>query len=232
MRSSLRHAAVAGGGRRAHCGGGAAERFLHVGRQRAEAHAGDGDRDVELDRLCGEARAEHGLRRALLAIALERIARQRCAEEQQVVEVRQLALGAEAADLVQARGRGALDVVDRVRSNDALSSISIFLLRVGVPVIQRARARKELAVVGAFLRAPWDMERLDLSRGEPGLASLALPSETWKLEDSTRDMINTNEYYRESLPAADVERIESIVGERMRQYGYDHFACARSGKTT
>jgi len=95
-----------------------------------------------------------------------------------------------------------------------------------------ADARKELAAVGAFLRAPWDMERLNLSRGEAGLASLALPSEAWKLEDSARDVVNTNESYRESLPAADVERIESIVGERMRQHGYGHFACAPSGKMT
>ena len=55
----------------------------------------------ELDRLLREARAEHDVGRAFLAIAFERIARQRRAEEHQIVEVRHLALGAEAADLVE-----------------------------------------------------------------------------------------------------------------------------------
>ncbi len=64
--------------------------------------------------FAGVARAEHGARGALLAVALERIARQRGAQEHQVVEVRDVALGAQAADLVQpGRGR-ALDVVDDV----------------------------------------------------------------------------------------------------------------------
>ena len=40
------------------------------------------------DRLLGEARAEHDVGRAFLAIAFERIARDRGAEEQQIVEMR------------------------------------------------------------------------------------------------------------------------------------------------
>jgi hypothetical protein len=118
---------------------------------------------------------------------------------------------------------------ENVSRGRALFPASIISLRYEDLV---ADARKELAAVGAFLRMPWDMERLNLPRGEAGLASLALPSEAWKLEDSARDVVNTNESYRESLPAADVERIESIVGERMRQHGYGHFACAPSGKMT
>ncbi len=62
----------------------------------------------------GEARAEHGLGRAALAIALERIARQGRGEKQQVVEVRHAPLRAQAADLVQAARRRALNVVDGV----------------------------------------------------------------------------------------------------------------------
>ena len=109
-----RHAAVAGGGRGAGERRAAAERFLGLGRQRAEAHAGDGDRDLQLDRLLGEARAEHDVGAAFLAIAFERIARDRGAEEQQVVEMRQLALGAGAADVIDAGRRGAADLGQRV----------------------------------------------------------------------------------------------------------------------
>ncbi len=68
------HAAIAGRRARAELGRGAAQRFLHVGRQRTEAHAGDGDRDIELDRLRRETRSQHRLRAALLAIPFERIA--------------------------------------------------------------------------------------------------------------------------------------------------------------
>ena len=42
------HAAVAGGRGGAHLGGGTPQRFLHVGRQGAEAHAGNGDRHRQL----------------------------------------------------------------------------------------------------------------------------------------------------------------------------------------
>ena len=50
--------------------------------------------------------------RAFLAIAFERIAADRGAEEQQIVEMRQLALGAAAADVVDAGRRGAADFGD------------------------------------------------------------------------------------------------------------------------
>ena len=60
------------------------------------------------------ARAEHDVGVAALAVALERVARHARAEEQQVVEVRQPPLGAEAADVVDALARGALDLGDDV----------------------------------------------------------------------------------------------------------------------
>ena len=62
--------------------------------------------------LLREARPEHDVGRAALAVALERVARDRCAEEEQVVEVRQPALRAEAADVVDPLGRRALDLGD------------------------------------------------------------------------------------------------------------------------
>ena len=105
-----RHAAVTGGGRGAGQRGAASEGFLGTARQRAEAHAGDGDRDLQFDRLLGEARAEHDIGGAALAIAFERIARDRGAEEEQVVEMRDLALGAAAADVIDAGGGGAADL--------------------------------------------------------------------------------------------------------------------------
>ena len=102
--------------------GAAAQRFLGVAGQRAEAHAGDGDGDLEMDRLLGEAGAEHHVGAAFLAIAFERIARDRGAEEQQVVEVRHPALGAGAADVIDAGLRGAMDLGDGMRDRRSTTS--------------------------------------------------------------------------------------------------------------
>ena len=106
----LRHAAVAGGAGGADLGAGPADRLLGIGAQRPEAHAGDGDGDLQMDRLLGEAGAEPDVGGAFLAIALEGIAGDRGAEEEQIVEGRQLALGAEAADLIEALIGGAVDL--------------------------------------------------------------------------------------------------------------------------
>ena len=114
----LCHAAVTSGRRRARHRGAAAEGLLGRTRQGAEAHAGDRDGDLEVDRLLREARAEHDVGRAPLAIALEGVARHRRSEEEQVVEVRQLALGAEAADVVDALARRTTDLMDRVAVED------------------------------------------------------------------------------------------------------------------
>ncbi len=92
----------------------AAERLLGRSRQRSEAHAGDRDRDVEVERLRRVPVAQHDIGVAALAVALERVARHARPEEEQVVEVRHAALGPEAADVVDALARGALDLVDRV----------------------------------------------------------------------------------------------------------------------
>ena len=66
----------------------------------------------ELERLLGEARAEHDVGRAPLAVALERVAGDRRAEEEEIVEVRQAPLRAEPADVVDPLARGALDLGD------------------------------------------------------------------------------------------------------------------------
>src|SRR5262249_26264712 len=105
-----RHAAVAGGGRRANDGSPAPERLLCLRRERAEAHAGDRDGDLELDRLLGVPSAEHDVGAAFLAVTLERIAADGGTEEEQIVEMRQVALGAAAADVIDAGRGGAPDL--------------------------------------------------------------------------------------------------------------------------
>ena len=94
------------------------QRHLRLERQRAEAHAGDVDRDVELDRLLGEARAEHRLGLALLAIALDHEARERAGQEDQLVPVRDLLEHREAAHPVAPELGLHVDVVDDLRRED------------------------------------------------------------------------------------------------------------------
>ena len=106
------HAAIARGRAGAHGGRGAPEGLLGVRPERAEAHAGDRDRDCELDRFGRKARADRHVGRACLAVALERVARDRGAEQHEVIEGRQPPFGAEAPDLVQALAGGALDLGD------------------------------------------------------------------------------------------------------------------------
>src|SRR5262249_19026420 len=107
-----RHAAVARRRRGADLGRPPPERLLRRRRQRPEGHACDRDRDLELERLFRETRAERHVRAAALAVPLEWIARDAGAQEEQVVEVRHPALGAEAADVVDALTRRPLDLGD------------------------------------------------------------------------------------------------------------------------
>jgi Sulfotransferase domain. len=80
-----------------------------------------------------------------------------------------------------------------------------------------------LRAVGAFLHAP------SLLAGGAGIRlqelpdAPVLPHETWKLQDMNAALANTNDSYRLTASAGDVDRIESIVGGKMRQYGYGHF---------
>jgi hypothetical protein len=127
------HAAVARRRRGAHLGRAAAERLLRRRRQRAEAHARDRYRDPERERLAGEPCPEDDVRRAPLAVALERIARDRCAQEQEVVEMRHAPLRAEAADVVDPLPRGALDLCDDVTWEQVRLS--------EVPVVRKAGIR-------------------------------------------------------------------------------------------
>ena len=78
------HAAFAGAGGGAGHGGAARQSDLGLVGQRAKAHAGDVDRNVEHQRPL-RARTDDGLGFALLAIALDDEARQRSGQEGQIV---------------------------------------------------------------------------------------------------------------------------------------------------
>src|SRR4029077_19776500 len=119
------HAAVAGGGGRPHRAGRPAQRHLGGGRQGAEAHARDRDRDGELQRLAGVPGAEDGAGVALLPVALERVPGQRGGQEQQVVEGGQVPLGAPAPDLVVTFGRGALNLRDHLGREGAAPAVCV-----------------------------------------------------------------------------------------------------------
>ena len=90
----LEHPALARAGHRAGPRGALAQRRLGARRQRAEAHRGDVDRDLELDRLLDQpqAIAEHRLGVALLAVALQRQPRHGGRLEDEIVERGQLLL--------------------------------------------------------------------------------------------------------------------------------------------
>src|SRR5439155_3731263 len=105
---------VAGRGRGPDLACAAPERLLRWRGEGAEAHARDGDRNVQLERPLGEAGPQDDVGAAALAVALERVSRDAGAEEEQVVEVRQAPLGAEAADVVDPLARGALNLRDHV----------------------------------------------------------------------------------------------------------------------
>src|SRR3989442_9356588 len=62
------HPALTGTGGGAGHGRAPGERHLRLERERAEAHPGDVDRDVELNRILREARTDHGLRLALFSV--------------------------------------------------------------------------------------------------------------------------------------------------------------------
>ena len=91
---------------------------LRLQRQGAKAHPGDVDGDVELEWLVREARAEDGLRVALLPVALDHEPRQRARQEDQVVPTRELLEHREAAHPVAPQLGLHVDVVDDLRRED------------------------------------------------------------------------------------------------------------------
>ena len=133
------HAAVPCGRAGTHRAGATPERLLGGGREGAEAHSGDRDRDLEVDGLLGEARAHRDVRGAALPVALERVAGDACPEEEEIVEVRHAALRAEAPDVVDPLARHPVDLVDGVAVEEG---------RLSQP---RSPAIDEFRVVGLLL---------------------------------------------------------------------------------
>ena len=76
------HAAVASCGRGTGNRRATAKRFLRLRRQRPETHTGNGDRNIQFDRVFGKLGAEYHLGPASLPIAFEGIARHGGAEKQ------------------------------------------------------------------------------------------------------------------------------------------------------
>ena len=123
------HPALARAGRRARHRGALGERHLRLQRERAEAHPGDVDGNVELERLLREAAAEHRLGLALLAVALDHEPRQRPGQEDQLVPVRDLLEHREAAHPVAAELGLHVDVVDDLRGEDRAAAEDLALRR-------------------------------------------------------------------------------------------------------
>ena len=121
------HPALARAGRGARHRRALGERHLRLERECAEAHAGDVDRDVELERLLGETCAEHRLRLALLAVALDHEAGERAGEEDELVPVRHRLEDREAAHPVAAELRLHVDVVDDLGREDPAVAEDVLL---------------------------------------------------------------------------------------------------------
>jgi hypothetical protein len=85
---------------------------------------------------------------------------------------------------------------------------------------------KEVNNICAFLHIPFDLNTISQLKEpkEKPVDGLILPSETWKLADSRRDMANTNDYYKDKFTGQDVLDIESVVNENMKKYGYESYA--------
>ena len=109
-----RHPAIARGGGRSRRRRAAPQRLLCLPRKRTEAHPRNRDRRLEHDRRAGVTRAQHHIGPTALAVAFERVARNRCAQKQQIVKARQRALRARAADVVDARRGCTPDLADRI----------------------------------------------------------------------------------------------------------------------
>ena len=120
------HPAFARAGGRAGHRGALGERHLRLERERAEAHPGDVDRDVELDRLLREARAQHGLRLALLPVALDHEPGERPRKEYELVPARHRLEDREPAHPVTPELGLDVDVVDDLGREDPAAPEHVF----------------------------------------------------------------------------------------------------------
>ena len=140
------HAAVTGGGAGSHGGRGEPQRALGVRAERSEAHARDGDRNGQLDRPRCMAGADGDVRRALLTVAFERIAGDRGAEKDEIVEARHRPLRAGPPNGVDPFRTGALDLRDDVRRKRRRGPDAAFVAHRRVPRSVIARAPHALSM--------------------------------------------------------------------------------------
>ena len=110
-----RHPAIAGRRAGARDGRPAPQRLFGLPRKRAKAHPCNRDRDLQVQRLFGKARAQPHIGRTFFAVSLQRIARNRSPQKQQIVEMRQSTLGSAAANVINAGGRSPPDFRQSVR---------------------------------------------------------------------------------------------------------------------
>src|SRR6266481_4071263 len=106
------HPAITSGRAGANRAGATAERTFGIGAESAKAHSSDRDWDPQFDRLFRKPGAERYIRCTAFAIPFKWVARDRGPEQYQIVEARQRAQGAEAADLVEAFVGSAVDLGD------------------------------------------------------------------------------------------------------------------------
>ncbi len=140
-----RHPAIARRCRCPHRTGRSTQGVLGRRRQRPETHAGNRDRDLQLDRPTGEPGTQHGPRRTLLAVSFEWIARRRSGQEDQVIERRQPPLRSHAADVVEPALSGSTDVGHHVAVERRAG-----LLRLGA-ASQTGRWTRQLPVIGGSI---------------------------------------------------------------------------------
>ena len=108
-----RHAAIAGGGGSAHRRCTPAQSFFGLAGKCAKTHAGDRHRNFQMNRLAGEPGSKRYIRSATFPVAFQRVAGNGSTQEQQIIEMRQLALRPAAADVVNTGRGGALNLGDR-----------------------------------------------------------------------------------------------------------------------
>lgn len=84
---------------------------------------------------------------------------------------------------------------------------------------------REVSRLAEFLAIPFDDQPRTRLAEQPGSTppQFILPTETWKIADYERDLTNSNDRYRSIARIEDIKAIESIVGPKMKSYGYEPF---------
>jgi hypothetical protein len=81
---------------------------------------------------------------------------------------------------------------------------------------------KELKPAVDFLNIPFDFTLIAGIKQKQASSSesFILPSEPWKVADRNREVVNTNDAYKDIITPSDAEIIEEIVRKNMEKHGY------------